>query len=92
MSLNLQTTTAIIDENGELHGLEKLPMLRSQLVKIVILPQIQSEARTEYDDSEVTPREWNRMLMQSSAFKDWEDPAEDIYTLKDGEPIEWDKP
>jgi len=88
MSLNLQTTTAIIDENGELRGLEKLFDLRSRRVRVVIV----SEQEREYDDSELTPREWNKMLMQSSAFKDWADPAEDIYTLDDGEPIVWDKP
>lgn len=87
MSLNLQTTTAMVDENGELRGLERLKNLRSRLVQVVIV----SEREPEYDDSELTPQQWNKMLMQSSAFKEWADPAEDIYTLEDGQPIEWDK-
>ncbi|MBW3636401.1 MAG: hypothetical protein KY445_08045 [Armatimonadetes bacterium] len=88
MSLNLHTTTAMIDENGELRGLEKLEPLRSQLVQVVIV----SQREPQYDDSDLTPQQWNKMLMQSSAFKEWADPAEDIYTLEDGQPIEWDKP
>lgn len=87
MSLNLQTTTAMVDENGELRGLERLKNLRSRLVQVVIV----SEREAQYDDSELTPQQWNKMLMQSSAFKEWADPAEDIYTLEDGQPIEWDK-
>lgn len=87
MSLNLQTTTAMVDENGELRGLERLKNLRSRLVQVVIV----SEREPEYDDSELTPQQWNKMLMQSSAFKEWAAPAEDIYTLEDGQPIEWDK-
>ena len=92
--LNIETlqTTAVI-ENGFLRGTEPLPQLNGETVQIVVI-RVKNEKpeAMEYEMSDPTPQEWNRMLMQSSAFKDWADPAEDIYTLEDGEPIVWDKP
>lgn len=84
MSLNLQTTTAMIDENGELRGLEKLESLRSQLVQVVIV----SAREAQYDDSELTPQSWQTSLAHNPAFAFLGDEAEDIYSWEDGRPID----
>lgn len=98
--LNIETlqTTAVV-ENGFLRGTELLPQLDGETVQVVVIRiktektvANSTETPVEYEQSDPTPQEWNRMLMQSSAFKAWADPAEDIYRLEDGEPIEWDKP
>jgi hypothetical protein len=85
MSVTLRTTLATIDENGELRGMEKLENLRSQVVKIVVV----TEPEGEHDDSDLTSHQWHRMVMQSSAFQEWADPVEDIYTLDDGKPFDF---
>ncbi len=95
-NLNIETlqTTAVFDENGFLHATRPLPGRSGETVQIIVI-RVQGEkpeAEIEYEMSDPSPQEWNRMLMQSSAFKEWADPAEDIYTLEDGEPIAWDKP
>ena len=95
MDLNLETlqTTAVI-ENGILRGTEPLPQFNGETVQIVVIRVKLEEAgaKIDYEQSDPTPQEWNRLLMQSSAFKEWADPAEDVYTLEDGEPIVWNKP
>ncbi len=84
MSLNLHTTTAMIDENGELRGLEKLESLRSQMVQVVIV----SQREAQYDDSDLTPQQWQRgvSVLLASDFAD--DPGEDIYSREDGKPYD----
>ncbi len=82
MSLNLQTTTAMIDENGELRGLERLESLRSRLVQVVIV----SEQKAAYDD-EAASQSWQTALAHNPAFAFLSDEAEDIYSWGDGRPI-----
>jgi hypothetical protein len=47
-----------------------------------------SEVRVGWNAPEdATRRQWMRLIETSRAFDFWNDPAEDIYTEEDGEPI-----
>lgn len=85
MSITLQTTRARVDENGELHGLELLKSLRGREVQVVL---VVDETAVEYDDSELTPAQWNRGLSILMAPHFVDDPEEDIYTREDGKPYD----
>ncbi len=94
MSLNLQTveTTANLDENGVLHIAKPIQGLEAGEVLVIVVARPKSdETRSEtpkrYDD--ISREEWNHAMMQSSALAFLKDSAEDIYTLEDGEPIDW---
>ncbi|RYG71163.1 hypothetical protein EON80_05645 [bacterium] len=84
MSLTLQTTTARVDENGVLHGLEILESLKSKVVQVVVI----LEKEEDYDDSDLTSLQWHRGLSVLMAPHFQDDPAEDIYTLEDGKPYD----
>lgn len=89
MSLNLQTTTAVIDENGVLRGLEPLLNARGETVQIVII-RLEKETgpESEYDDSELTPAQWERGAARLMAADLEDDLAEDIYSREDGKPFD----
>lgn len=91
MSLNLQTveTTANLDENGVLHLKEPIRGIEAGEVLVIVVARPRNDKIPEqYDD--ISPEEWYRAMMSSSALAFLKDPAEDIYTLEDGEPINWD--
>lgn len=91
MSLNLHTVeaTANLDENGVLHVNEPIRGLEAGEVLVIVVARAQNHPVPErYDD--ISSQEWNRAMMNSSALAFLKDPAEDIYTLEDGEPIDWD--
>lgn len=89
MSLNLQTTTAIIDENGVLRGLEPLLNARGETVQIVVI-RLEKDAGSEldYDDSELTPQQWERGAARLMAAELEDNPEEDIYSREDGKPFD----
>ena len=89
MSLNLQTTTAVIDENGVLRGLEPLLNARGETVQIVII-RLEKETgpESEYDDSELTPEQWHYGVSRLMAANVEHDSEEDIYSLEDGKPYD----
>lgn len=83
MSLNLQTTTALIDENGILRGLEPFHALRGCRVRVVIVTE-----EAQYEDCELTPAQWERGAARLMAAELADDPVEDIYSREDGKPFD----
>lgn len=83
---------ATIDENGVLSAplLVGVPPGEVRLFVLVAPPQPQGEL--DYSLEEITEEQWRRGMQNSSALAFLADPAEDIYTTEDGEPIEWNKP
>ena len=75
-------TTGTVDKNGNL-TLDKPLDLRDMPVKVVV----SFEKKIEYDDSEMSEKEWLKFAARSTAFDILSNPAEDIYTLEDGKPI-----
>jgi hypothetical protein len=91
MSLNLQTveTTADLDENGVLHVKEPIRGLEAGEVLVIVVARAQHElSQQKYDD--ISSNEWNRAMTNSSALEFLHSPEEDVYTLEDGEPVEWE--
>ena len=84
MSLTLQTISAEIDENGVLHGLQKLEALRSQIVQVVVV----TNGEADYDDFNLTPAQWHRGISNLMAETFVDDPEEDIYSREDGKPYD----
>lgn len=90
MSLNLHIVeaTANLDENGILHVNEPIRGLEAGEVLVIVVARPQKATTPEsYDD--ISREGWNRAMMSSSALAFLKDPGEDIYTLEDGEPIDW---
>ena len=69
------------DENGFLHSVRPVPELSATRV----IAQVEAPNELDYELSDPTPEEFD--AMQSLAFEDWADPAEDIYTIEDGIPV-----
>ncbi len=73
-------TTAIVSENRQQLLLESaLPIYGSKRVRVIVL--------YEADDSELNEAEWLQAVAKNPAFDFLNDPAEDIYSLSDGEPF-----
>ena len=71
-------TTGQIDEEGNLH-LSKPLLEKDKRVKVIVLiPE------SEIEEEEVL---WLKSVSKSPSFGFLEDPAEDIYSLKDGKPF-----
>ncbi len=79
-TLELQTTTAVVDENGELRGLEPLPALKGRRVQIVVV----SEKTATFETSEISETMWHRGIVSNPAFAFLKDEAENIYSWEDG--------
>jgi len=74
--------TAVVDEKHNLQLDAPLPGSITGRVRVIVLaPEI------EYDHSDLTEEQWLRAasVLQAQDFED--DPADDIYILKDGKPI-----
>ena len=88
--LNIETlqTTAVV-ENGFLRGTELLNQLDGETVQVVVI-HVKKDAKTksEYDDSELTPQQWERGVAALMAADFADDPAEDIYSREDGKPYD----
>jgi hypothetical protein len=59
---------------------------KSDLERLVALAR-NSEPIEVNADAEITTLDMMRLADQGGAFNFWNDPGEDIYSLKDGEPI-----
>ena len=66
-----------IDEKGMLKADTRLELVNKQ-VKIIVLYQ---------EDEDIDESEWLRAMNSNPAFNFLSDPAEDIYTTSDGEPM-----
>lgn len=73
--------TGRIDEGGSLRLDESLPVVSQGPVRVIILfPEA----------GELTEEEWLRAAASNPVFDFLKDPAQDIYTLEDGEPFDPD--
>jgi len=72
-------TTGTIDENRQLRIDAPMPVSGPMRVRVLVLYPIASDDWNE--------EEWLEAAAQNPAFAFLHDPAEDIYTLSDGEPF-----
>jgi len=84
-------TIGTVDESGVLSVAPFVGIPAGEVRVSVAVPQ-PNVAEDEYTLEEITEEEWRRGMQSSSALAFLADPAEDIYTLEDGEPIVWEKP
>lgn len=72
-------TTATVEDSHHLVVDSNLPYKSASRVRVIIL----------FDETskEVSEKEWLKMASENPAFEEWNNPLEDIYTLKDGKPF-----
>ena len=73
--------TGTVDENHQLKLDGPLPITGPKRVRVIVLSPL-----TE-NDEELNEMEWLKASLNNSAFEYLRDPAEDIYTLNDGNPV-----
>ena len=66
-----------IDEKGQLHLDEPISTVGQGRVRVILLPE----------EAEIGENEWLKAAANNPAFDFLKDPAEDIYTLDDGQPF-----
>ena len=66
-----------IDEKGQLHLDEPISAVGQGRVRVILLPE----------EAEIGENEWLKAATENPAFDFLKDPAEDIYTLDDGQPF-----
>ena len=66
-----------IDEKGQLHLDEPISAVGQGRVRVILLPE----------EAEIGENEWLKAAASNPAFDFLKDPAEDIYTLDDGQPF-----
>ena len=66
-----------IDEKGQLHLDEPISAVGQGRVRVILLPE----------ETEIGENEWLKAAASNPAFDFLKDPAEDIYTLDDGQPF-----
>lgn len=66
-----------IDEKGQLHLDEPISTVGQGRVRVILLPE----------EAEIGENEWLKATASNPAFDFLKDPAEDIYTLDDGQPF-----
>ena len=71
-------TTGRINKRRKLDLKGKLPFKENTAVRVIIL---------SLEDEEINEHEWLRAASTSPAFQFLEDPAEDIYSIDDGKPL-----
>lgn len=71
--------TGIVDASQVLHLDNPLPITGPKRVRVIVLYAM--------DDDTLDESEWLYAAAQNPAFHDLHDPAEDIYSITDGEPI-----
>jgi hypothetical protein len=60
---------------------------KSDLERLVELARVTEPIHLDVSADEITTLDMMRLADQGGAFNFWKDPGEDIYSLKDGEPI-----
>ena len=66
-----------IDEKGQLHLDAPISAVGQGRVRVILLPE----------EAEIGENEWLKAAASNPAFDFLKDPAEDIYTLDDGQPF-----
>lgn len=77
-TLSALELTGVIDSNQQLQFDEPLPFQTPKRVRVILLYA---------EDEDVNEQEWMQAASHNSAFDFLNDPAEDIYTLNDGQPL-----
>jgi len=70
--------TGTVDEQGVIHLDPPLTQVRPGRVRVLLLMS---------DEADIDEREWLRGAAGNPVFDFLSDPAEDIYTLEDGQPF-----
>jgi len=80
MSMNLKAieVEGLIDEQHQLQLCEPLPVTSPGRVRVIILIP---------DSADIEECEWLHAATVNPAFDSLNDPAEDLYTLADGQPF-----
>ncbi len=52
-----------------------------------VLVTVEALGELDYDDSEITDEQWRVAMSRNPALAFLHDPAEDVYTLEDGQPF-----
>ena len=84
----METTLSAIELSGtinEQHQIqldEPLPIEASKRVRVIVLYE---------SDDQINEKEWLQSASANSTFAFLNDPAEDIYTLTDGQPLSDEK-
>lgn len=81
-SFQMFETTGIVDENGMLQ-VEPLVGVPAGRVRVSL-----AVSKNGYDDSDLSPQQWNAGVSRLMAPHFTGDPVEDIYTLEDGKPYD----
>ena len=66
-----------IDEKGQLHLDEPISAVGQGRVRVILLPE----------EAKIRENKWLKAAASNPAFDFLKDPAEDIYTLDDGQPF-----
>ena len=66
-----------IDEKGQLHLDEPISAVGQGRVRVILFPE----------EADISEHEWLKAAAGNPAFDFLKDPAEDIYTLDDGQPF-----
>ena len=87
-TLTAVEVTGRVDEHNRLQLDSALPTTGPIQVRVIVLyPAIRPIVNGTGLTAEPTEGEWLRAAAKNSAFTFLDDPAEDIYTLDDGEPF-----
>lgn len=78
-------TTGTVDENGVL---QVAPFVGVPAGQVVVSVKVPKNEALDYDDSDLSPEQWNAGLTRLMAPHFSDDPAEDIYTREDGKPYD----
>ena len=74
--LQVMQPIEVVFEGGQLRPMQKLPLKEQQRVWILLLPQ-----------EELASQDLARLAAKSPSVQFLADPAEDLYSLKDGQPL-----
>jgi hypothetical protein len=74
-------TTGTLDAQGQLQLDTPQPQAKPSRVRIIMLIA---------EDDDLNPREWESAIATNPSFAFLHDPEEDIYTLEDGKPVNYE--
>ena len=69
--------TGILNIQGQIQGDRPIPQAKNRLVRVILL----------MPEDELNEQTWLDTLSNNPSFAFLNDPEEDIYTLKDGQPV-----
>lgn len=78
-------TTATVDENGVLKA--ALVGVAAGEVRVFVMVAAPQTKEEDYTLEAIDEKTWHQGIVSNPVFDFLKDPAEDIYTLEDGEPL-----